>query len=748
MILFVVQYNHRRPSEELTFMVSKFKFIGRILSLYLCVLVPVIIFSLLVTQVSFRQAQQREERITQQIFQEIAGELGSWYSDFERQAATLSVRQDMSLSIVQNSVLNEEAAVKLLNFAKLFSDRTQDIVIYYGSDEVYNTDGLTSVPVYFGITLNCTEESVETAVEALTAPSALMVLLGAERQQGYLLYHQPLKNNWMYETSVQFIVSLDQVMDVLETHAPTSQFIFCMKVGGKEMYLQVNEGKCSVLGQDEFQDLKKEQNRILKSELPQAGMELELHFDSQQSWAVLRWFQTVNLCLLVVGIALSVLISVVLSRQRWGHFRSLTNAVKVDLHQKGIAVKDEFSYIRIMLEQSQQECEQMEKNVQTYRHAMIRQTAMMIFHGMVSKSDVILRLLHSCDQELSEDYYYLCGVVLEDEGIDITQFEDFLANYLYCDSLFENKRVLFLLAESVTQDSDCTVRMDMANRLCKCLQTDKKMVSRVALSQIYDNLSMVNYAYLEVVSLLENPLQTEAFIECWDYPQQVETERLTRTQAEQLEQFIEFLEKRDSVNAEETLYNMLGNDGQGDNGGITDNRYYLRYCIRQALILALRGDDSKECSELVEKIILINPASEVSFAEQVIKILRAYSVNDKSDELLKATMEYMQNNYSRFDLSKEDVLDHVGINKTQMSRLFKEKLGIGYLDYLTKLRMDKAKDLVLNTDQSVKSILQAVGYIDQTSFTKKFKAYYGMSPKEYRCQNRGRNTMDEDDADI
>ena len=58
---------------------------------------------------------------------------------------------------------------------------------------------------------------------------------------------------------------------------------------------------------------------------------------------------------------------------------------------------------------------------------------------------------------------------------------------------------------------------------------------------------------------------------------------------------------------------------------------------------------------------------------------------------------------------------------------------------LTQLRMDKARELLLNTDESVKNILMSVGYIDKTSFTKKFKAYYGMSPTEYRGSNKMEN---------
>ena len=60
----------------------------------------------------------------------------------------------------------------------------------------------------------------------------------------------------------------------------------------------------------------------------------------------------------------------------------------------------------------------------------------------------------------------------------------------------------------------------------------------------------------------------------------------------------------------------------------------------------------------------------------------------------------------------------------------KERMVFG--DYVTKIRMDKAKELLKNTDMMVYSISLEVGYESQYHFSRKFKSLYGVSPIEYR----------------
>ena len=82
--------------------------------------------------------------------------------------------------------------------------------------------------------------------------------------------------------------------------------------------------------------------------------------------------------------------------------------------------------------------------------------------------------------------------------------------------------------------------------------------------------------------------------------------------------------------------------------------------------------------------------------------------------------------------------DYAGISKAQMSKLFKKQTGVGYIDYVTKLRMEKAKELLVYTDMSIKDIFLNVGYIDTTNASKKFKAYFHVTPSLWRTMGQGK----------
>ena len=67
-----------------------------------------------------------------------------------------------------------------------------------------------------------------------------------------------------------------------------------------------------------------------------------------------------------------------------------------------------------------------------------------------------------------------------------------------------------------------------------------------------------------------------------------------------------------------------------------------------------------------------------------------------------------------------------------VSRLFKEELGLTFIEYLTKIRIDAAKRLLLETNMTVSEISDLVGYQDPSYFTKVFKKREGVTPTQFR----------------
>lgn len=92
---------------------------------------------------------------------------------------------------------------------------------------------------------------------------------------------------------------------------------------------------------------------------------------------------------------------------------------------------------------------------------------------------------------------------------------------------------------------------------------------------------------------------------------------------------------------------------------------------------------------------------------------------------------YIQQHYQEA-LRLEDVSSAVGFNATYFSTLFKKETGQNFTDYLTDLRINKAKELLCGEDLSVMDVAEEVGYRDLKYFSRLFKKSTGVSPSDYK----------------
>ncbi len=92
---------------------------------------------------------------------------------------------------------------------------------------------------------------------------------------------------------------------------------------------------------------------------------------------------------------------------------------------------------------------------------------------------------------------------------------------------------------------------------------------------------------------------------------------------------------------------------------------------------------------------------------------------------------YIREHY-REALRLEDVSNAVGFNATYFSTLFKKETGMNYQDYLTDLRIGKAKELLVENGLSLADVAEQVGYTDLKYFSRLFKKSTGINPSEYK----------------
>jgi AraC-like DNA-binding protein len=128
-------------------------------------------------------------------------------------------------------------------------------------------------------------------------------------------------------------------------------------------------------------------------------------------------------------------------------------------------------------------------------------------------------------------------------------------------------------------------------------------------------------------------------------------------------------------------------------------------------------------------LLMIRDLAEVENTNQ--KSCNFESYNKKY--AVKKIINYLNENYEN-KISLDQIAHNMYLSPVYISKIFKEETGESPINYLIKIRLEKAKDILLNNleGDSIKSIANRVGYEDVYHFSKLFKKYYGISPLYYK----------------
>lgn len=106
---------------------------------------------------------------------------------------------------------------------------------------------------------------------------------------------------------------------------------------------------------------------------------------------------------------------------------------------------------------------------------------------------------------------------------------------------------------------------------------------------------------------------------------------------------------------------------------------------------------------------------------------------DNEPDQVKQTCSYIESNYDK-RIGLEEIAEDLKISKFHLSRIFKSAMDMTVIDYLTKIRMEKAKELLALTKESVKIIAFRTGFSDPNYFSLTFRKYSGLSPLQFRAK--------------
>ncbi|MCL2401804.1 MAG: AraC family transcriptional regulator [Oscillospiraceae bacterium] len=112
----------------------------------------------------------------------------------------------------------------------------------------------------------------------------------------------------------------------------------------------------------------------------------------------------------------------------------------------------------------------------------------------------------------------------------------------------------------------------------------------------------------------------------------------------------------------------------------------------------------------------------------------------KHSDVVFKTTNYIKRNYAE-KLSLDSLAKEVFLSKSYLSSIFKKETGMSLTAYITKVRVEKSKKLLLENNASLAIISSQCGFKDQSYFTKVFKKETGVSPKRFRSSNAVDNAL-------
>lgn len=159
------------------------------------------------------------------------------------------------------------------------------------------------------------------------------------------------------------------------------------------------------------------------------------------------------------------------------------------------------------------------------------------------------------------------------------------------------------------------------------------------------------------------------------------------------------------------------------------------------LIIKLLKENDKDMEvaytmfEKLEQVVRLNNKGDIQkwFKEQFIEICKIFENSKKcyGKTLVEEVEAYVEKNYSK-EISLGSIASKFYINSSYLSQVFKREKNIKFIDYITSIRLNKAKYLLENTDMKANEISEAIGYSDSRYFREVFVKHVKETPTQYR----------------
>lgn len=666
-------------------------------------------------------------------------------------------------------------ASQLMTYSEIVGDTENDVkpILYLRGDKsVYTMDG--KIPYSeFEKDMNqygdLNEASFFGTINSVKDDRSLKIgegkRAGEEASVVYFLYPIPYMNNIPIAT-IGFGFDSDSLNALIKTYYTADSAIYIFN----ERYLtlfQCGQENCSGLSRKALDDLAIKYRRtggklveervdggsfiIMREISANSGLSVVSITDSKKFYQSSSEFASWYIFLIAVLFIGGILLSLVLSRSNYKPIQKLVQKIvdqdtMADQEQEGI---NEFEIITNKWTDVQNKNEELSALLNRQRPMVVASCLRRILKGKFKTSEEMEATLKSANINLSYRYNFVILLPIpvedsfqEDKNLRImTVLAGFMQPFIHVyglDMLKDNGIAVIVNCEERTAgEKNVDIRLSVADHLCRELETRYEISIPFYIGRIYEDVMDINRSFLESAAIASDyhmlGNQKVILFEEIGYEEQ-------NIQYPILEQalFIQCLKQANEEAALKALDNMIGEIEPLKSFVITQCLCFDIINITIKTLDQLKGFELKNVD--LKKLITFKslPEFREKMAGLTIEMCRQFAEfkDSRNNERRSEILDYVNCHYGDSSMGLESVADEFGVSSNYLSRFFKQETGCSFIQYVTMIRMDRARELLVNSNKQIKEIVAEIGYIDVANFVRKFKGYEGVTPGQYREKMR------------
>lgn len=716
-------------------MFGKQRFMIKFFVTHLCLTIPVLLVSIFITAiVSGRMRLVEDEKVEQQLSNAVSN-FQNLYTGYYNESVILSERSELLPNKMLTNAMEAYNGIELLKLKQSFDNRITDILLEYGTEYVYSS-ALSRKRVYLESN-GYREESIVRSFKAMERGEEGAIVLFKSDKNGSFMLTYPIQRGGKQWMSVNFILPFEQMM-LFFRPTDSGQWFLLEAWDGSILALGCDkEGETIVLAPEEYERrLMSQDYQVFETNDERAGLTIRIYyekivFDLNQGFYQM---QCVNIALILLGGILSAMLSWGLSRKRMKEIVRLESIAQGE-GRNFFTEKNVYNRLQNIIVHSldtKQELELKElANVIRFRD----RTVGMIFRGFINnKEELDVAFKELGWKKGYPDCFFVGAISVKGQLLD-SQLPPFLKECLLMYMSRDAYNIVVFLYELQVQDKEQVQRIQVAGKIRECLHEQQVFRVRVGMSRVYTDASMIGSAFNEAIRILDAIYsgKRSEFYGCWE--NFVSMSELVLPDYLSLEKFEEALKNQDLEEARTWLHHIVQSSLQVDCS--RENRMYIRYTVLQCLVEYLNRTNTVGKGVFLAECLQLNVGDGASFEKNITEIIKK-CLETKDTNNFRQMLEYIEDNYYRSDLSYEEVAAVGKVSKSYISRIFKLRLGMSYIEYLTHVRLERACVLLRTTDVSINDIVKLIGYENSSSFRRSFKSKYGINATDYRKREKGK----------